>query len=267
MAMSFKDYILNPMGKKNSVMSSATREYNRKLYTRKFDNILLRERSKIEYHLFYDEKMNTYWAYVKIPSEVVKDFYYDVVVKMTTDENIKGTGNDLFDYYCQFFSNDPAFVYTYAYVFQKNNMFVKELSQKMIREALTKKPIERNAGEIIGYVKSLYFLYLFMQNKSLNRKKIFEAESEDYAKLGYYFKYIEDAKHKIEDRQREGAKVKKKVEVSEVVAKRASKIAKNTDLSNLQIRTTKKVGKIQNKFNDKKNSKLGVKNTKTTKKK
>ena len=79
MEMTLEQYILNPMGKNNAVLNASTREIMRKTYTSKFDNILLREHGKIEYYLYEDSKNNAYWMDAKIPSETVKNFYYDVV--------------------------------------------------------------------------------------------------------------------------------------------------------------------------------------------
>ena len=174
MQMTFEDYINNPMGKGSAVMSAAHREVMRMQYKKKFDNILLREKGKLDYRLFKDSKSNTYWVYVKIPSELCKDFYYDTIIKFYADEKVKGGGKNLFKYYAEFYSNDPAFVYTYAYVFSHNNLFIRELTSKMSKEALRKAPVEKNPTESVGYVKSLYFVYLLMENRNLNKVDIFE---------------------------------------------------------------------------------------------
>ena len=56
MQMTFEDYINNPMGKGSAVMSAAHREVMRMQYKKKFDNILLREKGKLDYRLFKDSK-------------------------------------------------------------------------------------------------------------------------------------------------------------------------------------------------------------------
>lgn len=179
MNMTLEQYILNPMGKNNAVLSASAREIMRKTYSKKFDNILLREHGKIEYYLYKHSKNNTYYVYMKIPSEVVKDFYYDVVMKFSANEDVESGGTNLFKYNVQFYSNDPSFVYTYAHVFYKNNLFIKELAPKMSKEALKKEAKEKNPGNNVGYVKALYFAYLVMENRKLYKKSRFEAEAKE----------------------------------------------------------------------------------------
>jgi hypothetical protein len=264
MQMTYDEYIMNPMGKGSAVMSAAHREVMRMQYQKKFDNILLREKGKLDYRLFTNAKNNTYWIYVKVPSELCKNFYYDVLVRFNADEKVKSGGKDLFKYNVRFFSNDPAFVYTYAYVFAHNDLFINELSSKMSREALKQKPTEKNPNNSVGYVKSLYFVYLLMQNRNLNKTSVFEKQA-DPLDVNFLMENIEQADKKIADRQEAGKGVsqKKKVVVDKNIARRVIKLGgdKMTDASKdrLAVKTTNTVKKISN-------SNL-VKKTKRTKKK
>ena len=251
MKMTFEDYINNPMGKGSAVMSSAHREVMRMQYKKKFDNILLREKGKMDYRLFKDEKHNTYWVYVRIPSELCKNFYYDTIIKFYADEKVKGGGKDLFKYYSEFYSNDPAFVYTYAYVFAHNDLFIKELTSKMSKEALKKSPKEKNPTESVGYVKSLYFVYLLMQNRSLNKVNIFEKLS-DPLDPNFFRINVMPADQKIAEREEAGRGVsqRKKVVLDDKMARKVLKMGgdKLTDRAKdrLAIKTTKRTKKISN---------------------
>jgi hypothetical protein len=258
--MTFDEYILNPMGKNNAVLSALTRETIRKDYSHRFDNILLRENGKIEYYLYHDEKTNAYYAHIKVPSEVVKDFYYDTIIKFYRDASlgIKEESN-LFKYQAQFFSNDPAFVYTYAYVFRKHNLFIPELASKMSREALKEAAKEKNPGENVGYVKSLYFAYLVMENRGLNKLNRFNAESEPLM-ASNFLATIMDADEKIEIRQREGAKVskRKKIRIDDKTLKNIQRQAgENSTFDRLEVKSTKKVKNIQSKNASKNTKKTG----------
>lgn len=261
MNMTLEQYILNPMGKDNAVLNARTREIMSMDYQKRFDNIMLRENGKIEYHLFKQPKSNVYWAYIKVPSEVVKNFYYDVVIKFIPDPAVSGFEQNLMKYNVQFFSNDPAFVFTYVHVFAKNNLFIKELSPKMSKKALRREPKEKNPGNNVGYVKSLYFAYLIIKNRGLDKLKRFEAEATSLD-LGYLLNEIENADTKIDKRQTEGAKVskRKKVESDSQTAKRVSKYA--TNMSRVNVTTTKRIGSIQNKANSTVKSTGGVKRVK-----
>ena len=205
--MTFQQYIDNPLGKRNAVFSQ--RDMFKQLYTQKFDAILLREAGKIKYTLYWDKGKDQFYAHVKIPSEVVPRFYYDVVIKFATADNGLRVGNTLNDYDVQFFSNDPAFVFTYERVFHKLGMFVEECKPRASKLALRKDPKETNPYEVPGYVKSIYFAYLFMKRNNLFSKAL-------YRQLGVSFNArklnseIEDTDKKIADRQLKGEEEAKK---------------------------------------------------------
>jgi len=251
MEMTFNDYIMNPMGKGSAVMSASHREFSRMQYQHKFDNILLREKGKIDYRLFKDSKDNTYWIYAKIPSETCKEFYYDTLIKFYTDQSVKEGGRDLFKYKVKFFSNDPAFVYTYAYVFSHNNLFIEELTSKMSKIALNQAPVEKNPDESVGYVKSIYFVYLLMQNRNLNKLNIFEQQSDPLDPF-YIKENVMEADMKIAEREEAGKAVshKKKVRLDKSTYNKLRRMTGNawTDKANdrVVVNTTRKVKKVSN---------------------
>lgn len=225
MQMTLDNYILNPMLKQNAILNAATREIMRKQYENKFNLLLLRENGKIKYNLYYYEKDNSYWALMKIPSETVPNFYYDLVFKFTADASIGGT-NDLFKFNVQFFSNDPAYTYTYAYVFRKNDVWIKELASKLSREALTKSPKEKNPDEQIGYEKVIYFGYLLMKQRGLNKLTRFKSESSPLVPKDFV-QLIEPADSKIAKRQELGSKIskRKKINISKDLYAKVNKAA------------------------------------------
>lgn len=210
--MTFDQYILNPMGKSNAVFSQ--RELAKTMYTEKFDVINLRENGNFYYQLFFDKSNDEYFCYIKIPSENVEGFYYDVVVKFYTKDNGLRTAANLNSYDIQFFSNDPAFVYTYARVFDKLGLFINELRSKGSKVALKNDPVERNAYQIPGYVKSLYFAYLYMKAHLLFVKNTYRAAGTPYsaAKLKAL---VTDTQAKLDERQ--------KLEKDKALAKRKEK--------------------------------------------
>src|SRR5699024_5923137 len=119
------------------------REMYRQLYTKKLDAIMVREAghlNRMESHLYKDGKR--YITYMKIPSETVPNFFYDVLIEFTEpdakDPNVKKKimGNNLDDYYVRFYSNDPSFVFTFTHAFVKNDMFFKDFSNKMSKRAI-----------------------------------------------------------------------------------------------------------------------------------
>lgn len=209
MKMSLEQYILNPMGRNNAVLNATAREAIASDYIKRYGRLMMREHSNMQYILYKDENKNKYIAHFKVPSETVNKFYYDVLFEFSTDSDVKGDGGDLFKYNCRFFSNDPAFVYTYANVFNKDDLLISQLKSKMSKKALKDDAKVRNPGNNVGYVKTIYFAYLYMKSRSLNQKNIFNSMA---TKLVYstVLSGIEDADSKIQSRQEEGDKLKKK---------------------------------------------------------
>lgn len=258
--MTFDEYITNPMGKSNAVLSVAVREAQRNIYTNKFNNILLRENGRIDYFL-YKGKGAIYYIHIKIPSEVVKDFYYDVVIKFIGDAKKVAVFTKLDKYDVQFFSNDPAFVFNYTYVFGKKGLFIKELSQRMSNKALHSPAKEKNPDNTVGYVKSIYFAYLFMKQRGLFTKSMFDSAPD--INIRYLLSVIMPADKKIELRQELGAKEKKKTKISEDTRRRLKSHGVSDDnMGNLRVQTTRKVGVVNNKSGNV----AKTKKSKTTKK-
>lgn len=200
--MTFDEYINNPMGNKSAVISN--RNMYRNMYMEKLDKIMVREIGKIDYKL--SKSKTKYYCYMKVPSEVVPKFYYDVVIEFSEPEDNKLADATLKNYDVKFFSNDPSFVFTFCYAFRKNKMFIEDFKNKMPQKALLEKPMEKNPKAVVGYVKSLYFAYLLMKKRGL------------FDKIKYVEKYsksqmldnIVPADDKIKARQEEADKLAKK---------------------------------------------------------
>ena len=241
MEMTFHDYIQNPMGRENAVISN--RVMYRNLYQEKLDKILVREAGKIDIKAYHVGKR--YICYLKIPSEVIDKFYYDVLIEFRAPKKI--TGNDLKEYLVRFYSNDPSFVYTFTHAFVKNDLFFKDFENKMSKKAIKERGKEKNPADQVGYVKSIYFAYLIMSKRGY------------FSKTKYVDKYskssldreIEHADKKIKDRQ-EAAEKKSKNRRKEREASKKVSLPSNmpkpgpvmtaVNKMNTKIGTIRKVG-------------------------
>ena len=167
--MTFEEWINNPAGK-SAVMTN--RQMYRDMYTAKFNKVMLREGNSFKYHC-YKTKHNEFIIHIKVPSEVVPNFYYDVVVSFTSKIPTSITTTNLNKYDVQFYTNSPDFVYTHCHAYNKNKLFFTDLEKKMSKLSLTQKAKERNPNDSVGYVKSIYFAYLIMKYKDLFSKSNF----------------------------------------------------------------------------------------------
>lgn len=205
--MSFDKYIDNPSG--GSAVITNRRMY-KDLYTSKFNAVLVREQRKIEFWVYHDnDNTDSYYIHMKIPSEVISEFYYDVVIKLYTTVSSKKSSTSLRQYAVGFYSNDPAFVYTFAHSFAKNKLFIKDLEPKMSKRALRERAKVRNPKDNVWYVKSLYFAYLVMERYDLFSRTKLDSMAKRYSKQALLMK-IEHADKKVEARQKAAAELNKK---------------------------------------------------------
>ena len=217
--MTFAQYIDNPMGKANAVF--AGRENFRQTYTEKFDLLYMREAGNIRKMAYYDKPHDTYYCHIKIPSETVKDFFYDVVIQFYTKDPAQRTNSSLKGYDVRFFSNDPAFVYTYMYVFLKHDMLIPDLKVKCPKASLTTRPVERNAYEVPGYVKSIYFAFLLMSRTDLFLKTTYINNGQRYSKTGL-LNQVATFDNKMAERNEKDARQKAQAKVNKANQNRIS---------------------------------------------
>jgi len=264
MPITIDQYIVNPMQKQGRVMSAVMREAQRKHYTEVFNQIMLRENGHIDYTMYKDEDNNVYWIHIKVPSEAIKQFYYDVVFRFFADSNVAESGQNLRKYYVQFYSNDPAYVFNYAYVFINNKLFPEDLTSRMSAQARHDAPKVTNPYQEIGYVKTLYFAFLFMQSRNLFNLVRWD-EARKYSK-DTLVSAVENADEKIARREEAGKRLnaRNKAKRNAETAKRQShekllasqgrqSTIKNTRTTNT-VKTTRKI-----------NNSIKVKNSKVVK--
>ena len=166
MDVTFAQYIDNPGIIKGSATNSMIRLVKQD-YRRRFDAVFIRESSLLVTNLYKEKAKSVYYVYIKMPSEKTPNLYYDVIIEFRASAPQKILGMGIDKYHVRFFSNDPAFLFTYAYAFNKADLIIKWLKPKLSKQALTQKPIVRNPNATTGYVKSLYFAYYYLQIKHL----------------------------------------------------------------------------------------------------
>lgn len=243
--MTFDKYIDNPSG--GSAFTN--RNMYKDMYKKRFDAVLLREQGNIKYELYTaNDSIDSHYVYLKIPSEVVPNFYYDVVIHLFTKNNSYKNEANLRRYSVEFYTNDPAFVYTFAHSFAKNGLFIKDLEPKMSKQALRNKAIVRNPKDDVWYVKSLYFAYLAMEKYNLFSKSLYSTKGSKYDKRKLLSK-ITQAETKVAQRQKEGERVAKEKRDELEKQKKEKRVARNLDVSSQRskvsnISHTSKISKV-----------------------
>lgn len=150
--MTLEEYMNNPQGT-SAVYSN--KEMYRNMYTDKLNKLLLKENGKFVTKFY--KSNNSYYIHVKVPSEIVDNFYYDVVFKIQR-------GSNLAKQPFRVFSNAPSFTFVFAYAFKSHKMLIEDFEEKYDKKVLNERPKEKNPKLEIGYEKSVCIAYLFLKN-------------------------------------------------------------------------------------------------------
>jgi hypothetical protein len=199
--MTFDEWINNPAGGKSAVMTN--RQMYRDLYTAKFNKLMLREGNNFTYTCYKNKDGSLFVIHLKVPSEVVPKFYYDVVVEFTTKNPAYIPAMDLKKYDVRFYSNSPDFVYTHCHAYVTSGLFFADLKKRMNKLSLTKKAVERNPNDEVGYVKSIFFAYLIITSRKLFDKSRYTVPYSEKS-LEANVRYADDV---VAERQEQGAKI------------------------------------------------------------
>ena len=174
--ITFDDWIKNPSQTRSRLVGE--REVAQAVYNDKYNKMMLLCGGHINYVMFKKDQ-DRYILYVQLPSETIRKLCYDVIVEFTTKDDVNKRINNLNAYHVRFFSNDPNFIFTYAYTYNKNGLIIPETKSKIGEKALKERPLVTNPNSMVGYVKSLYFVYLFMKTRGLfNKLNWMNAENE-----------------------------------------------------------------------------------------
>lgn len=241
MEMTLDEYINNPMGVKNSVFSH--REMYRAMYADKLDKVYLRENGIIQFAVYKEKK--GYIIHFKIPSESTEGIYYDTVLQFYAADTETELEDNIHNYKVKFYSNDPSFVYTFAYTFMQKDLFIKDLNSKVSKYTKKTPASIKNPDNQVGYVKAFYFAYLIMLNKNLFLKIRLDSMATDYNK-SKLLNDVMDADDKIEQIN-QGKKDKKKLKTPKIPDDSINKKPDNAIPKSKQspgISKTNTVGKV-----------------------
>lgn len=221
--MTFEEYIKNPSGKGSAIITN--RQMYDALYIKKFNMIMLREGNKFKWTCYKTTDKDRYIIHIKVPSEVVPKFYYDVVIEFSSPDAALLTTTSLSRYNIRVFTNSPDFMFTHCHAFVKNNMFFTDLASKMPRESIKNPAKQRNPQDAVSYVKSLYFAYLIMKQFSLFQKT-------NYVMVDTYnkntlIKEVMSAEEKTQLRQSLGEEQRQKEKQKRLIEKRKQQESEN----------------------------------------
>jgi hypothetical protein len=235
----YDDYISNPSGKgaANSI-SPPMDQFEKELLGLESRND--KTKFKVYKHIKPGGK-HVFYIHFQIPSST-KDFFNDVVVEFTEDDNDSGNIKTIKNYNVKFFSNDTNFVYTYAYTFKSHGLLISDLERKLPLRCLLQKPITRNPDNAMGLNKALCYSYIVMTKQQLFEKETLNrvAVSGGFSKLSseiHDFNTKQRERSKIEQEQRERGIKQNKQPTTKVVKSKG--LLGDTPLESLKPKITK----------------------------
>lgn len=149
-------FIFSPFNDSKSSIEKDTKYSTMYLKYRRTNKIRLAAVTEIE---------GSWYFHIKVPSESQNKVEYDVVIRFFTNSDTYKKETHLRNYYIQFFSNSPSFIYQYAYVYKQKGYLIEKLYNKMDSEFLDTPPTKTNKDENLSYDKSIYFAVRFLASE------------------------------------------------------------------------------------------------------
>jgi hypothetical protein len=156
-----QSFINDPFGTKGAAATEKRKKLLAQI-TGKYQHVL-KENGSFKYNVY--KVQDSVFIIVRVPSETVSGVTYDVAVEFL-EVNAKST--NLLGKNIRIFSNNSAFAFTYAYVFNKQELLIPYFKSKLPEMSLTHAPTSRNPDEIVNYEKSIMFAMMFIRQLGLN---------------------------------------------------------------------------------------------------
>lgn len=208
------------------------------------------KKTKFDYTVYRIKGTDEVVIHVKVPSDTVPGFTYDVLYEITYGAST----TKLEDCDVRIFSNSPSFVYTYAYIFYhlnlegetkpgmlinrltrkipKDRMMIPGTEKKLPNEVRSKAPVVRNTLGLPLWDKSLYYGIFYLTEEvsflTIRTKQVEITEKGLLAQVRDFDELM--AERKREERAyREKTKtvrkaVNKKIRKSEVEVKKMNRL-------------------------------------------
>lgn len=154
MQQTLQEFLHAPFGRQDLELKKQDYEKRYQEYLR--DN-------KIVFEAF-TEVEGSYYYHLTVPSESAKDkdYRYDVVIRFYTPDKKIASENTLKNYYVQFFSNSPSFIYKYAVLYKRNGFLIESLYDKLNPEYADTLPETTNKTLEVSFDKSIYFCVRYL---------------------------------------------------------------------------------------------------------
>lgn len=108
---------------------------------------------------------DAYYIHLKVQSETNKDkIFYDVVIRFFTNSDKIKNEPSLRNYYLQFFSNSPGFMYNYAIIYRVHGYLIDFLYEKLDPNYTNILPSKTNVTLDLSYDSSIFYACAFLSD-------------------------------------------------------------------------------------------------------
>jgi hypothetical protein len=188
-------FLTNPTGTGSSAVANRGRTIAD--LRARFDKLMRSNEGKMRARSFRDG--SAFVVHVEVPSETFGQVKYDVLMEATPPEGEGSSSSTITDWTIRFWSNSPAFTFTYAHVVDKMGLLLPMARPKCSPASLTDEPKVRNPVQELGFEKSVYFAILYMRETgltmvsklgtvSINKKELLDQVTSSDAKLAEFRK-------------------------------------------------------------------------------
>lgn len=152
-----QSFINTPLGSKGITETKYRKEQLEKL-SRQYEVLLKRHGGKFVWKVY--QVADSLIIKVEVPSETVSGVSYDACIEFL---GVTSTSPSLLDKNIRIFSNNSAFTFGHAYVFEKQGLLIPYFRSKLSEVSLTQPPKVRNPREELNYEKSVVFAMMFIR--------------------------------------------------------------------------------------------------------
>lgn len=157
---SFLNHPFNPTGIRDVPdLAKHKQEFDRK-YEKAKDGIFFVSSTEFE---------GSYFHHLKIPSESKAGVQYDVVIQFFTPDDVVAKQETLNQYFLQFFSNSPSFIFQYAALYYQKGYLIDAFQKKLDSRITDPGYISSGtAKKDLMYDKSLYFACKYIMENGIS---------------------------------------------------------------------------------------------------
>ncbi len=177
-----KDFIENPFHQKNEL------KYLK--YDNRYQSYKKANKIKVVRVLEFEKN---YFIHLTVPSESQKGASeYDVVIQFFTPEKQVERSLSLDNYYVQFFSNSPGFIYKYAALYKLEGYLIESLFNKFQAGTLDILPDKANKDYELFYDSSIYYASRFLLDNKLRLLGKFNIKVFSTKNVQKFFDEVQD---------------------------------------------------------------------------